>query len=143
MRVRPAEAADVDAIARIFFAAFAADPLNLIMYPGGPTEDAVAKFAGSIFDVPVEGREVPVVVAELVGEGDGEGEGQDGAEVVAFGKYVVFSQTRPEEEWNKPLVFTAENLGEGADLDVFNGFIGGLHRMRTAAVRGDAHVCKW
>ncbi|EFX00190.1 gcn5-related n-acetyltransferase [Grosmannia clavigera kw1407] len=143
LRVRQAVAADIDAITQVYFAAFGPDPMSPAMYPpaGVPTADVVAKFAGSIFDeaAPGTGREVPVVVAEMLRDHKDEAE-EEGYEIVAFGKYVVYHRERTEEEWTKPVVFTEEMLGQGADLDVFNGFIGGLHRKRAAVVRGAAHV---
>lgn len=157
IRIREATtAADVAAAADIHFAAFGPNVMSRLMYPGGESADARAKFAAGLVapgaggDAGAEedgagttttttttgaGKRSILVVAELVAE---EGEQEGDAEIVAFSKWVVESGDRPEEEWSVDPPLTAEMLGEGVDLEVFDRFIGGVRRMRKAWVKGDA-----
>lgn len=58
-------------------------------------------------------------------------------EVIAYAKWMLFRAPRPESEWNVERLMTAKLLGEGTDVEIYDEFIGGLHRMRRRWMRGD------
>lgn len=153
--IRRATAADVDAITQIFFDAFSRSVMTRLMHPKGPSADARAKFAASLF--PAEGDadgpaaksepgETIIMVAELL-PGGADGGGDDGddeqGEIVAFAKWWIAREPRSEAEWNVDEPMTAETVGEGVELDVKQRFIGGIHEMRRRWVRGDPAVGKF
>lgn len=143
LRIRRATPDDAGTIARIHFEAFGPGVMNKLMHPNGVTEDARAKFAGSVFP-PADkaantSTEVIVMVAELLAEGseaDGATHGPP-ATIVAFAKWKLVREPLPREEWEGHGEMTEEELGEGADAAVYNEFIGGLHRMKQRWVKGD------
>lgn len=140
LRIRRATPDDAGAIAKVHFEAFGPGVMNRLMHPGGVSEEARAKFAGSIFPPPGEQQpgDVFVVVAELEEE---DGGGRDPV-IVAFSKWKLVREQQPPEEWEKEGAheMTAEQLGEGANAAVYNEFIGGLHRMKKGWVKGEPHL---
>lgn len=133
---------DADALVKIDDDAFASFVMTRLMHPNGFTADAKAKFAASLFPPnradgtpsKPDPRELIVMVAELLPE-DPDDDSQ--GEVVAFSKWVVTREPLPESVWNVAEPMTAETVGEGVDLGVFNTFIGGIHAMRRSWVKGD------
>lgn len=119
------------------FEAFGPGVMNRLMHPGGVSEEARARLAGSIFPPAEEQQaaDVFVVVAEL------EEEGGDPV-IVAFSKWKLTREQQPPEVWEKEGAheMTAEQLGEGANAAVYNEFIGGLHRMKNRWVKGEPHL---
>lgn len=142
IRVRKAVLADADALVKIDDDAFASSVMTRLMRPNGPTADAQAKFAASLFPAATadgtpskpDPRELIIMVAELLPEDPND---HSQGEVVAFSKWVVTREPLPESVWNVAEPFTAETVGEGVDLGVFNTFIGGIHAMRRSWVKGD------
>ena len=142
IRVRKATLADADALVKIDDDAFASFVMTRLMHPNGFTADAKAKFAASLFPPnrahgtpsKPDPRELIVMVAELLPE---DPDDDSRGEVVAFSKWVVTREPLPESVWNVAEPMTAETVGEGVDLGVFNTFIGGIHAMRRSWVKGD------
>lgn len=141
VRIRRATPNDARAIAKVHFEAFGPGVMNRLMHPDGVSDDVRVKFAGSIFP-PTEkaaeeqpSAEVIVMVAEL------EEDGRDPA-IVAFAKWKLVRDERPQEEWEKegeePM--TEEQLGQGANAAVYNTFINGLHQMKKRWVKGEPHI---
>lgn len=143
IRVRDAAPADARIMAEIDFAAFGTDVIGQLIHPPPVKPEAVAKMAASFF--PTESRKDPpntetlLIVAELLPE-DGREDGR--GEVVAWAKWVLQREPLPEKVWNAEPVVTAEMLGEGTNLEVYNWFITELHRNLRQLVRGEAHLCK-
>ncbi|KAK3388095.1 hypothetical protein B0T20DRAFT_109133 [Sordaria brevicollis] len=134
IRVREAVPADAEAITNIMMDGFSVDAMHQLIYPNDPSDDSRRKFASGIFTpIPPNQGEKLIMVAELLPEGsDGPGE------IVAFSDWRLFRNPRAEEEWNiKEEPKTQEQLGEGCDVNVFNEFIGGLHRKRREHMKGD------
>ncbi|POS73694.1 hypothetical protein DHEL01_v207907 [Diaporthe helianthi] len=146
LRIRRATPDDAAAIAKVHFEAFGPGVMNRLMHPGGVSEDARAKFAGSIFPPPgtatataeqQPAREVIVMVAEL----EGEGLGRDPV-IVAFSKWTLVREQQPREVWEQEGAheMTEEQVGEGANVAVYNEFLGGLHRMKARWAKGEPHL---
>lgn len=70
----------------------------------------------------------------MVAEADGDG---GRPEVVAFARWRLVREPLPEEEWSVRRDKTAEELGEGTRAEVYNTFIGGLHRLTAKWAKGD------
>lgn len=147
IRIREATAADVDALVDINFAAFDADVMGQLMYPGGASEDARRKFglrllphcvpqaaAKSGEDTTAPREQNFIYVAEYLPE-DGPGE------VVAFSKWMLHREPRTEEELKVVFHATAEGVGQGCDVDVVNAFIGGMNRLQQNHAKGEAALC--
>lgn len=137
VRVREATPADLDVLIDIHFDAFGPNVMGELLSPGGVTEEQKKKFGETILPpatpVPSEGETI-VQVAELLPEND------DGSapEVVAWGKWVLFRHPRTEEEWNVEIPYeTLETLGEGANPEVHNAFLRGIHVKRRDLAKGD------
>ena len=136
IRVRDATPADIDVLTDIHFDAFGTDVMGGLLSPGGISEEQKKKFGETLLPpstpVPGEGETI-VKVAELLPEND------DGAaEVIAFGKWVLFRHPRPEEEWNIDIPYqTLEMLGEGANPEVHTAFLRVLHVKRRDLAKGD------
>ncbi|KAK0730199.1 hypothetical protein B0H67DRAFT_475633 [Lasiosphaeris hirsuta] len=141
IRVREATPADVPAMVDIHYDAFGPDVINQLLFPGGVTQDARDKLSLTFFPPAVPGAkpgpETTYMVAELLPEGVPDG---GPGEVVAFAKWVLFREQRPEEEWNTPRVVTAEMLGEGSNPEVFNSFIGAMHMAKVEQAKGDPYL---
>ncbi|KAK0630233.1 hypothetical protein B0T17DRAFT_216403 [Bombardia bombarda] len=151
LRVRPATPADVEAILDVHFAAFGPDIMDQLMYPQGVSADARTKFGYSFFPPTAPNEkgsddaaskpshkkkkgELLVMVAEELPADDDSTPGQ----IIAFSKWTLSREPRSEEEWNDGSENeTAETLGEGCDVTVYNEFIGALHRKRRVYSRGD------
>ncbi|EGZ76908.1 hypothetical protein NEUTE2DRAFT_77774 [Neurospora tetrasperma FGSC 2509] len=134
IRVREAVPADAEAITNILNDAFSAHPMQQLMYPNGVSDESRSKSAARLFlPIPPSEGETFMVVAELLPEGS------DGpCEIVAFSDWCLFRNPRAEEEWNvQEVPRTQEQLGEDCDVQVFNDFIGGLHRKRREHMKGD------
>ncbi|KAL2137276.1 hypothetical protein VTI74DRAFT_5007 [Chaetomium olivicolor] len=143
IRVREATPADVDTMVDIHYAAFDDSIMNHLMYPRGISEDSRKKFAAKILPQPSDGSESAgkkgeslLYVAEYLPEGappDGPGE------VVAFAKWLLQREQRPEEEWKADdFTATPETWGEGCDVDVVNAFIGEMTRKQRDHAKGEA-----
>lgn len=139
IRVRRATPADVPDLVRIRFDAFGPGVMNQLMHPNGGSASARANFGKSFFPPQPAGEQHPpdveniTMVAEVLPE----------EEIVAFAKWRLVKEPLPEEKWNaaeQPM--TAEELGEGSNVDVYRAFIGGLHRLRKRWMRGDSCVCE-
>ncbi|KAK3694511.1 N-acetyltransferase-like protein [Podospora appendiculata] len=144
IRIREATRADLSALLDVHFEAFDSDPMNQLMYPAGVTENARELFGQSLFppesDTVDENKhgETRIFVAELLADDTAD---EVPVEIVAYAKWQIFRHGRPEAEWNTddpPM--TTEMLGEGVDADVYNAFLGGMHRVRKQHSRGDASV---
>ncbi|KAK0734723.1 hypothetical protein B0T26DRAFT_670977 [Lasiosphaeria miniovina] len=139
IRVREATPADARQMADVQFEAFGPDVFNRLMYPAGDTEDSRQRFAAGLFqpetpEAPKKEESV-LTVAELLPEEFGQ------AEIVAFARWIVRRESRPEEEWNVPEPpRTAEQLGKDCNIEVFTYFIGALHDKRREHTRGNPAV---
>lgn len=138
IRVRDATPADLDVLTDIHFDAFGTDAMGpLLNGPGGLTEDQKIKFGETLLapatPLPSEGETI-VKVAELLPENDG----GSAAEVIGFGKWVLFRHPRTEEEWNVEIPYeTMETLGEGSAPEVHNAFLRAIHVKRRDLAKGD------
>jgi ribosomal protein S18 acetylase RimI-like enzyme len=145
LRVREATPADVEAIVDVHFAAFDDNIMNQLMYPRGVSADARNKFGAKILPPPTsedagknttEKGQTLVYVAEYLPEGastDGPGE------IVAYAKWLLQREPRPEEEWRKDdFTATAEAWGDDCDLGVVDGFIGLMNRTQSEHAKGEA-----
>lgn len=149
LRLRPATPADVPELVRIHFSAFGPGVMNRLMHPDGGSASARANFGKSFFPEPKGGAAGPkpspvediIMVAELVPDaGAGAGAGDRGAqpEIVAFAKWKLVKEPLPEEEaCAEEAPMTAEQFGEGSNAEVYNVFIGGMHRLRQKWMKGD------
>ncbi|KAK3945212.1 hypothetical protein QBC46DRAFT_277620 [Diplogelasinospora grovesii] len=135
IRIRDAVPADAGAITEINYAAFGPDIMDKLMYPNGVSDNARRKFESGLFAPkhPSAKGETIIKVAELLPVSDNDGPG----EVVAFSKWVLYREPRPEAEWNVEHLDTAETLGEGVNVDVYNNFFGAMHRKRRQWAKGD------
>ena len=143
IRIRQASPADVPDITEVHFGAFGPNVMNILMNPGGPTAEAKTKFGETLFPAPGDtkpGAEVQIFVAELHPE-----PGQVGdPKIIAFAKWLIYRNERPEEQWNVEVKdMTTEMLGEGSNAEAFNWFIGGLHKTAKPLIKGEANACKW
>ncbi len=153
IRVRDATPADVDRMAEIFIAAFGPDPGNRLMYPNGVSASAKDRLRASFFppkppadepgrgpngEHPKPGQKV-VMVAELVSSDQ---EGSEAASIVAYARWTIHREPREEWDWNYEKPETAETLGEGVNVEVFNKFIRNLKRLGRKHARGDPGISK-
>jgi hypothetical protein len=137
IHIREATPDDVDSLVDIHFDAFGGGIMSRLLNPNGPTQEARAKFASMFFPEAIEnptGVEPFTMVAELLPK---DATDTDSPEIVAFGRWLLCRQPRPESEWNVETVMTAEQLGEGVDVDFHNSFIGGLRRKNALLAKGD------
>lgn len=151
LRIRRATPSDVPDLVRVNFDAFGPGVLDRLIYPDGGSESARAKFAKTFFPEPEDsGSEKPpassveqiVMVAELMP--DSEEEQRAPPEIVAFGKWELVKEPLDKAQWTREVeVLTAEQLGEGSNADVYNTFIGGLHRLKRKWMRGDPGLRKF
>lgn len=161
LRIRDATEADLPAITRIHFDAFNPGVMHRLIYPRAG-EDASswaaiqAKFAQSVL-APVEQppratRPLPVEKVVMVAEllvtttpaEDGPGEGEEEWEVIAFAQWRIVKEALSEEEWDVEIKEkTAEELGEGTDVEVFNAFIIGLNRTMKEFQKGQPLICEF
>ncbi|KAK3335942.1 hypothetical protein B0T19DRAFT_436759 [Cercophora scortea] len=145
IRIREATRADLSEILDVHFEAFGPDPMNQLMYPAGVTENAREMFGHSLFPPESEAAadenkhgETRIFVAELLADDTAD---DVPVEIVAYAKWQIFRHERPETEWNvEDPPMTTEILGEGVDAEVYNAFLGGMHRVRKTHSRGDASV---
>lgn len=143
LRLRRATKADVPTIVQIHYAAFNEAIMNRLMFPDGGSPSARASLGGSleaIVDAPPAedppATEDVLMVAERC-------EGEEGGEVVAFAKWRIVRETLAEEKWKGVSHdMTSEGLGEGARAEVYNTFVGGLHRLMATWKKGDPCVCE-
>jgi hypothetical protein len=144
IRVRDATPADAPIITEIHYKAFAHGIMDQLMYPNGVTEDNRAKFAARLFPPPrsedekAKKGENMVWVAEYVPD-DGP------AEIVAFSRWTLYRQPRPEEVWKVDAAYkpTLEMFGQGANIEVIDTFVGEMRRMSERAAKGEAMLCKY
>ncbi len=152
LRIREATPADVDRLVDLFFAAFSSDPANKLMYPEGDSASAREKFASRMLSpntaaITGPGRgpngqhpkaaEILVVVAELTATHEPEGKG---GEIVAFSRWMWNKERREDWDWDYFQDLTVESMGEGANLEVANAFIGGLKELERKHARGDPNI---
>ena len=143
IRVRKATPADGPALADVHFAAFGPDIMSHLMYPDGVSQDAMAKFATSLFPSAEPNGKADVETIVMVAEALPDGSPDDGSgEIVAFGKWYLNRNPRAEAEWNVERVMTAEMLGEGVNVEAYQWFIGTLDRKAKSFMRGDPSVRK-
>lgn len=141
LRVRKATPADVPTLVRIHYDAFGSSgPMHALMHPDGGSADARLKFGRSFFPAATTPSQEPgpavetfTMVAELVPT-----EKEEEPEIVAFGRWKLVKEPLPEDKWHVGEEMTAEELGEGADVAVYNAFIGGINQMKNAWIKGDA-----
>ncbi|KAL1868231.1 hypothetical protein VTK73DRAFT_3793 [Phialemonium thermophilum] len=148
IRVRDAVPSDVPEFVEIYEAAFGPGVMDRLMYPGGMSQDAKEKFSTGFagYLLSPEGASAAnaksrsfddyLKVAELLPDDNGNG----GKKVVAFAKWHIRREPQPEEVWNVQREATAESLGEGANPEVHNQFIGGITRKRIEWTKGDPYV---
>lgn len=155
LRLRRATPADVPDIVRIHFDAFGPCIMNRLMRPDGGSESARASFGRSFRFSPEDGPpgaagkqtdppspaavEQFTIVAEAVSAA---GEEDVAPEVVAFAKWKLVREPLSEEGtkrgWDAQREgWTAEELGEGTNVEVYAAYIGGLHQLRAQWVGGD------
>ena len=150
LRVREATPADVEAVVDVYFAAFDDNVMNQLMYPRGVSAEGRKKFGARLFPQPPsedagQGTKAKgqgfLYVAEYLPDGastDASGE------IVAFAKWLLQREPRPEEEWKKEdFTATAEAWGDDCDLGVVDGFIGVMNRAQSEHAKGEAALCKY
>lgn len=142
LRLRRATPADVPDLVRVHFDAFGQGVMHRLMYPGGPSEGGRARYAAA-FSPPPAGDGDPskpspvdtfIMVAETLPV---EGEAGGRPEIVAFAKWRLVKEPVPEDTLEPLREFTAAELGEGTNVEVYNAFIGGLHQLRRKWMKGD------
>lgn len=93
--------APVRAMVDIYYDDFGPDVINQLLFPDGVTQAARDKFSLGLFPPAVPGAkpgpETSYMVAELLPQGVPE---EGPGDVVAFAKWVLYREPRPEEEWN-------------------------------------------
>lgn len=156
LRLRRATPADLPDIVRIHFDAFGPCIMHRLMRPDGGSESARASFGRSFRFSPGDGPpgaagkeadtsspaavEQFTIVAEAVPAAEEEEE-DVAPEVVAFAKWKLVREPLPEEGkrvWDAQREgWTAEELGEGANVEVYAAYIGGLHQLRARWLGGD------
>ena len=151
-RIRKATLDDVESVVQIYLDAFGPSVMSRLMYPDGVNPTIRSKLAASFrsacntIDSPfdVDGGKPPpaervLMVAELLSEPASVLEyGSDGSrgKLIAYSKWEIIREPRAECEWKSPVrPETAEAVGEGVDLEVFNEFMGGMHNMRNGWVK--------
>lgn len=82
------------------------------------------------------------MVAETDGDGDGEGAQSGPGQIVAFAKWRMVREQLPEDKYARSDEMTVEELGEGTNVEVYNAFIGGLHRLMAKWWKGEPCLCK-
>ncbi|KAH6650508.1 hypothetical protein F5144DRAFT_481517 [Chaetomium tenue] len=137
IRIREATPADVETIVDVYFAAFDDNVMNQLMYPGGVSADARKKFGAKFLPQPAsedagqsttaKGQNFVYVATDTSGE------------IIAFAKWLLQREARPEEEWIKEdFTATVEGWGEGCDLGVVDSFIGLMNRAQSEHAKGEA-----
>ncbi|KAK4208403.1 hypothetical protein QBC37DRAFT_325810 [Rhypophila decipiens] len=144
IRIREATRADADAMADIQLAAFGTDVIDQLLYPGEITEDARVKAAHLLFAPPHDhekqsSEETLRVVAELDLESNGPVDGRQEREIIAFAKWTLRHQAVPEEGEEEHHV-SADELGEGSNIEVYRWFHETMHRKLSELTRGDAFL---
>jgi hypothetical protein len=143
LRIRRGTPEDAAACAQIHFEAFGPGVMGRLLNPNGVSEETRARFAGTIFPPAGTGAEqsrsapeVIVMVAELVDD-----EGGDPV-MVAYSKWTLVREQQPREEWEKDSEkqMTAEQLGPGTNVAVYNEFLGGLQRMSSKWMKGEPRL---
>ena len=149
LRVREATPADIEAIVDVYFAAFDDNVMNQLMYPHGVSADARKKFGARLFPQPTSKDAGQGTTAKgqgflYVAESLPDGASPDATgEIVAFAKWLLQREPRPEEEWeNEDFTATAEVWGDDCDLGVVDAFIGLMNRSQSEHAKGEAALCK-
>ncbi|KAB5518085.1 N-acetyltransferase-like protein [Coniochaeta sp. 2T2.1] len=149
VRVRLATRSDIEDLVRINDEAFSPGIISQLLYPTGMPDDAKTKMAADLAEVidaagtgananhssEPKAYENYVVVAEIVSQ-----EEQSKPETVAFARFEVWRKPRSETEWK-----AAESLSsmkaEGANNELMDVFMGGVHEMRLRNMKGDPGIC--
>ena len=125
--MQPAVEADLERIVEILFEAFAPDPLTQIMFPRGG-EDPEAK--NKALEQNRKDFHNPVITYMKIVDTD------LNDEVIAFAKWYIYKEARPESEWKKPEV---RDYGEGANQEAIDAFFGQLTEKRWKHLEGKPH----
>lgn len=142
LRLRRATPADLPDIVRIHFDAFGPCIMHRLMRPDGGSDSARAHFGRSISFSPEDGEPSAVESFTMVAEAVPAGEEDAAApEVVAFAKWKLVREPLAEgarTAWNaRRDGWTAEELGEGTNAEVYAAYIGGLHGLRERWIGED------
>ncbi|KAJ3033943.1 hypothetical protein HDV00_005628 [Rhizophlyctis rosea] len=146
-RLRPATVDDVPTLIRIRNAAFAPSPVSRGFFPSGVIDDETLALRHEELLKELADPKIHYVVAVLQPTAEtpqGVPEPQQAkdhsGEIIAWVKWVEHLEDTPEEEWNRPIVFTRQMVGPTINLDLFNDFIGGMKTVLRDSVQGKAHM---
>lgn len=148
IRVRKATRADIDDVVRVYVDAFGPGVMDKLMYPNGMSEEAKSKLAApmteTVDNAVASGGDVSKAKAKEtflhVAEADFS-EGRSNPEVIAFAWWDIWREPRLEEEWSAPDP-PVPSTADGANKEVLEAFMGGIHDMRRRNMRGDPAICK-
>ena len=124
--LKPAVEADLEHIVDIQFEAFAPSPFSQLMFLCGVTPEAkllAVERSRRDFDDPVI-KYVKVVDTDLDNK------------AVAFAKWHIYREERPESEWMKA---ETRDYGEGSNREVIDEFWGQITEKRRTHLGGQPH----
>lgn len=119
--------ADLERIMDIQFEAFGPDPWNQTLFPNGISPDSRARlteYAKKDMDENPHVTFMTVVDTELDNQ------------IIAFGKWYIYKQERPESEWNKS---DSRVWGEDTNREAIHAFFTPLGEKRRKYMAGKPH----
>ena len=119
---------DIDRILDIQFAAFEPDFFNRLLFTFPISPDAKAPF------VEWARRDIKDPTITYMKAVDTERDN----EIVAFAKWHIYKQERPESEWNKA---EEREWGEGVNVELANEFFGKMQDGRRRNMGGKPYCC--
>lgn len=127
--IEKAQAANIQRLLDIFYAAFSQDPWNRIMYPVIPRPEArgasIERWRGEISSNPST-RFVKAVDT-------------DNGEIIAFAWWNVYEVERPESEWKHT---KTRDWDIGTNVEAANEFYNAVCEKRRIFMGGKPHCCK-
>lgn len=144
IRIRDATIDDsLDAIARVYFDGFRETVIHQLMYPGGASASARERFIHKLRNdiasdsSPASPVRLYTKVAELMPPNGEDGKAKP--EIVAIAKWKFVKKPLSPEVWDVKDKdhMTQEQLGEGANLEVWQKFMGSILQIRRREMRGD------
>ena len=119
---------DIDRITDIQFAAFAADPLNQVLFGYPIPPDVIVK---STEWTRKDMKNPTITYMKAV-------DTERNNEIVGFAKWYIYKEERSESELNKK---EDRDWGEGTNMELANKFFGGMQEGRRRNMGGKAHCC--
>ena len=119
---------DIDRIVDIQFTAFAANPMNQVLFGDPVPPDVIVKSKEWTRE---DMRNPAITYMNAV-------DTERNNEIVGFAKWYIYRDERSESELNKK---EDREWGEGTNLELANKFFGGMQESRKRNMGGKAHCC--